>query len=163
MTFLNSINEMSHPIDLLAHDPTLKKLKFKVYRYKQEKQAVQFLPTDQEPQNIIVRTPWGADLSAEKGAYIVNDIDDPDNRWPVQQEIFEATYVGVRPGIYIKRATVLLYPLKDFTKDVEQLVRVHTLEGVITVRAGDFFLAQGVKGEIWPMPNDRVDVSLEPM
>ena len=110
---------------------------------------------------MVLLTPWGAELVVEKGDYIVNEIDNPDNRWPVQQDIFEMTYLEIRPGFYIKRATVQLIPLWDFTRDLEQLVRIHTLEGVVTVRSGDFYLARGAKGEIWPMPKDKVETSLE--
>jgi hypothetical protein len=151
---------MSQPIEIRAQDYILKQLPFKSYRYKQGRQAVQFLPNHGDPQTMVIQTPWGAELVAEKGDYIVNDTDSPDNRWPVQQDIFESTYVEIRPGYYIKRAIVHLYPLKDFTKDPEQLVRVHTLEGVVTVRSGDFYLARGIKGEVWPMPNDKVESSL---
>ena len=151
---------MSQPIDIRAQDSILRQLDFKVYRYNQERQAVQFSPNAGEPQTMIILTPWGAELVVEKGDYIVNEIDSPDNRWPIQQDIFESTYTEIRPGYYIKRAEVHLYPLRDFTKDPEQLVRVHTLEGVVTVRSGDFYLARGIKGEIWPMPNDKVETSL---
>lgn len=153
---------MSQPIELRAQDSILRRLKFKKYRYKQERQAFQFMPKDSETPQMIIQTPWGAELIAEKGDYIVNEVGTPDNRWPVQKDIFEETYVEVKPGVYIKRALVSLYPLKDVTKDPEQLVSVYTLEGVVTVRAGDFFLCRGVKGEIWPMPIDTVSTTLIP-
>jgi hypothetical protein len=135
-------------------------MNFKPFRYKQERQAVQFLPEPSEPQTMSILTPWGGELIVEKGDYIVNELDSPNNRWPVKKDIFESTYLEVRPGVCIKRAIVHLYPLWVFTKDQEQLVRVHTLEGVVTVRAGDFYLAKGIKGEIWPMPKDKVESSL---
>jgi hypothetical protein len=37
---------------------------------------------------------------------------------------------------------------------------VETLEGTETVRAGDFFLARGIKGEIWPYPANRMTGTL---
>jgi len=151
---------MSQPTEIRAQDKILLKLPFKSYRYTQERQAVQFWPHSRDPQTMVIQTPWGAELIVEKGDYIVNDVGSPDNRWPVKQDIFEATYLEIRPGVFIKRAIVHLYPLRDFTKDSEQLVRVHTLEGVVTVRAGDFYLAKGIKGEVWPMPNDKVESSL---
>ncbi len=154
---------MRQPIDIRSQDNILQKLQFKTYRYKQERKAVQFLPPSDEPQSMIILTPWGAELVAQKGDYIVSELDSPDNRWPVQQDIFEASYLEIRAGYFIKRAEVHLYPLREFTKDPEQLVRVHTLEGVVTVRAGDFYLAKGIKGEVWPMPNDKVDSSLIPL
>ncbi|HNB51293.1 MAG TPA: hypothetical protein PK530_05100 [Anaerolineales bacterium] len=153
---------MSQPIEIRATDTTLHKLKFKQYRYRQERQAVQFLPRNGESNTLSILTPWGAELIADAGDYIVNEIGTPDNRWPVKKEIFEETYIETRPGIYIKRALVSLYPLSDFTKDPEQLVSVHTLEGVVTVRAGDFYLCRGVRGEIWPMPIDKVHTTLAP-
>jgi hypothetical protein len=138
-------------------------LKFKSYRYKQERQAYQFMPKEGEATRIVIATPWGAELIAEKGDYIVNELGVPENSWPVQKDIFEETYVEIQKGIYIKRAYVSLYPLVEYTKDPEQLVSVHTLEGVVTVRAGDFYLCRGVKGEIWPMPNDKVLTTLIPV
>jgi hypothetical protein len=41
--------------------------------------------------------------------------------------------------------------------DADQLVTVETLEGPETVRAGDFYLAKGIRGEIWPYPKEKVD------
>lgn len=154
---------MSQPIDIRATDTALQYLKFKPYRYKQARQAFQFLPTAGEPQTMVIYTPWGGELVAETGDYIVSEMGTPENRWPVQKEIFEETYLETSPGVYIKRALVNLYPLSDFTKDPEQLVSVHTLEGVVTVRAGDFYLCQGVKGEIWPMPIDKVKTTMQPV
>jgi hypothetical protein len=151
---------MSKPYDLRAQDPIIKKLKFKPFRYKQERQAVQFLPEPGKAQTMSIITPWGGELIVERGDYIVNELDSPENRWPVKKDIFEATYIQVRPGVCIKRALVHLYPLWEFTKDLEQLVRVHTQEGVVTVRAGDFYLAKGVKNEIWPMPKEKVESTL---
>jgi hypothetical protein len=153
---------MSQPIELRAHNAALQHLKFKLYRYKQERQAFQFFPEDGEAKTMIIQTPWGGELIIEPGDYIVNEIGTPENRWPVQKDIFEETYVETHPGIYIKRAPVSLYPLAELTKDAEQLVSVHTLEGVVTVRAGDFYLCRGVKGEIWPMPVDKVATTLTP-
>lgn len=153
---------MSQPIEIRATDTALQKLKFKQYRYRQERQAFQFMPKDGEPSTMSIQTPWGAELIADSGDYIVNEIGTPDNRWPVKKDIFEETYIETRTGIYIKRALVSLYPLKELTKDPEQLVSVHTLEGVVTVRAGDFYLCRGIKGEIWPMPIDKVHTTLAP-
>ncbi len=152
---------MSQPIDIRSQDHNLQKLKFKTYRYRQERKAVQFLPSPDEAQTMVILTPWGAELVAQKGDYIVNDLDSPENHWPVQKDIFETSYLETHPGFFIKRAVVHLYPLREFTKDPEQLVRVHTLEGVVTVRAGDFYLARGIKDEVWPMPKDKVEASLD--
>jgi hypothetical protein len=47
--------------------------------------------------------------------------------------------------------------------DEDRMVMVHTLEGVETVRAGDFFLAKGVHGEIWPYPKDKAEKIMKPV
>ena len=50
----------------------------------------------------------------------------------------------------------MLVPLTDLTDgDEDQLVTVQSLEGPETVRAGDFFLAKGVKDELWPYPKHK--------
>ena len=38
----------------------------------------------------------------------------------------------------------------------DRLVKVVTLEGDETVRAGDFYLAKGVQGEVWPYPKEKI-------
>jgi hypothetical protein len=58
----------------------------------------------------------------------------------------------------------LLVPLTDFTGgDESQQVTVVTLEGSETVPAGDFYLAKGVKGEIWPYPKEKVKDVMMPV
>jgi hypothetical protein len=42
------------------------------------------------------------------------------------------------------------------------MVTIETLEGPVTVRAGDFYLAKGVKGEVWPYPKDKVHDVMTP-
>jgi hypothetical protein len=37
------------------------------------------------------------------------------------------------------------------------MVTVISLEGPLTVRAGDFYLAKGIKGEVWPYPKEKID------
>jgi len=57
----------------------------------------------------------------------------------------------------------MLVPLIEATNgDEDCMVTVHTYEGEVTVRAGDFFLAKGVKGEIWPYPKEKVAKKMEP-
>jgi hypothetical protein len=57
----------------------------------------------------------------------------------------------------------LLVPLTDVTNgDEDQMVTVHTLEGTETVRAGDFLLAKGPKGEIWPYPKAKAEKMMKP-
>jgi hypothetical protein len=81
----------------------------------------------------------------------------------VAPDIFDQSYVIVRPGFCVKRAITRLVPLSDVTHGDEDLrVTVETLEGPETVRAGDFYLAMGVKGEIWPYPKEKVNEVMEP-
>jgi len=93
----------------------------------------------------------------------VSEMDSPQDVWPVNPEIFDQSYLIMEPGICIKRAVTLLVPLTDVTGgDEAEMVTVHTLEGVENVRAGDFFLAKGVKGEIWPYPREKVLAVMKP-
>ena len=67
------------------------------------------------------------------------------------------TYVLTREGFCVKRALTQLVPLVDVVGgNPDQEVTVDTLEGFVSVRAGDFYLALGVQGEIWPYPEDKV-------
>jgi hypothetical protein len=119
------------------------------------------LPGPNEPQVIQVRTPWGAELAAKKGDYLVSDVGKPGERWPVGKEIFEDTYIITRPGFCMKNAVTELVPMIDLTNgNPDQIVIVETLEGPETVRAGDFYLARGIKGEIWPYPAQRMTGTL---
>jgi len=47
--------------------------------------------------------------------------------------------------------------------DANQRVQIETLEGAVTVRAGDFYLARGVQGEIWPFPKEKVNGQMAPV
>ena len=147
---------MSEPIVITPQDPILKTLRFKPFRNSEERRAEQFLPGPDEPQTIEVKTPWGAELTAKSGDYIVSDVGKPGERWPVSKEIFESTYLITRPGFCMKKAVTELVPMVDLTNgDPDQNVTVQTIEGPETVRAGDFYLARGIKGEIWPYPAHR--------
>ncbi len=148
---------------LRAGDGILKKFHFKPYRNIQERQAVQFQPGPNEPQIRVIKTPWGGELTVKKGDYIVNEMGEPENCWPVERSVFEQTYRQVRPGIYSKTAITYLVPLEEITDNPNQLVRVHTREGAVTVRAGDFYLAKGPQGEIWPIPREKVESTFQPM
>jgi len=149
-------------IELHAEDSLIQETPFKHYRSNVARRAVQYLPKSSEPEEIDIQTPWGEVLVCSRGDYIVSEMDKPDDRWPVSAEIFEDTYVQIRPGIYIKRATTELAPLVDFTNgNPEVQVIVHTLEGTVKVRAGDFYLAHGTRGEIWPVPSEKVDQMIQ--
>jgi hypothetical protein len=152
---------MSEPLVITSQDPILKALRFKPFLNSEERRVEQFLPGPNEPQTIEVRTPWGADLVARSGDFIVSDVGKPGERWPVSKEIFESTYLITRPGFCTKNAVTELVPMVDLTNgDPNRIVTVETLEGSETVRAGDFFLARGVKGEIWPYPANRMTGTL---
>lgn len=155
---------MSEPLVITSDDPILKKLNFKQYRNIVVRRAEAFSPLPEEPQTKEVKTPWGSVLMVTKGDMLISDIDSPGDQWPVDARIFDESYIIVGPGLCIKRAVTLLVPLVDATGgDENQMVTVHTLEGAETVRAGDFFLALGVQGEIWPTPKEKVVTKMRPI
>lgn len=147
---------MSKPITITSSDTILSRLDFKPYRSKVERRVVPFLPGPGEPQSIAIHTPWGTDLTARKGDFLVSEVDTPNDYWPIDPVIFEESYILTRPGYCVKKAITLLVPLTDITHNPDQEVTVVSLEGPITVRAGDFYLAKGIKGEIWPYPKEKV-------
>jgi hypothetical protein len=152
---------MSEPISIRSDDPRLATLQFKAFLNSTERKVEQYLPGDNEAQTVDVKTPWGAELTAKKGDYLVSDLGQPNDKWPVDQEIFKNTYIISRPGYCMKNTVTELVPLVDLTNgDLNQMVTVHTLEGPETVRAGDFYLARGIKGEIWPYPKNRMTGTL---
>jgi hypothetical protein len=152
---------MSEPQLITAQDPIIKTLHFKPFLNSDERGVEQFLPASGEAQTIEIRTPWGADLTAKKGDYIVHDLSKANDRWPVDKEIFEKTYLIIRPRICIKNAVTELVPMVELTNgNPDQMVTIETMEGPETVRAGDFYLARGVKGEIWPYPAQRMTGTL---
>jgi hypothetical protein len=150
-------------IELMSDDPIISTLKFQPFRNMVRRGVVPFIPDANEPQTKEISTPWGAQLTAKSGDMLVFELDRPNDVWPVAAEIFDASYMMLEPGICIKRAITLLVPLTDVTGgDADQLVSVHTLEGEETVRAGDFYLAKGVRGEIWPYPSKKADEIMKP-
>ncbi|HRQ42543.1 MAG TPA: hypothetical protein PLD25_31900 [Chloroflexota bacterium] len=151
---------MTSTLEIRAGDEIIQRLPFKPYRNSIERRAVQFLPGPNEPQTTNIQTPWGETLMCKYGDYIVSEMSAPKDRWPVDREIFEASYLEVQPGSYVKRPLTYLVPLVDVTGNPNQQVVVRTMEGDVTVRAGDFYLARGIKGEIWPYPKDKADTSL---
>lgn len=148
---------MNEPIVVTASDALLNTLSFKPFRSKVERRVIPFMPLPNEPQSMEIKTPWGTVLTASSGDLLVSEMETPNDFWPIKPEIFEASYVLIRPGYCIKRAITLLTPLTDLTNGNEDaLVTVVTLEGAETVRAGDFYLARGVKGEVWPYPKEKI-------
>lgn len=147
---------MSEPLVITSDTPILSSLNFKPYRSKVERRVVPFLPAPNEPQFIEINTPWGAQLTAKKGDFLISEITTPNDFWPINPVIFEESYVITRPGYCAKKAITLLVPLTDITGNPDQQVTVVSLEGPETVRAGDFYLAKGVRGEVWPYPKHKV-------
>lgn len=147
---------MSNPLIITSSDSILSTLNFKPYRNKVERRVVPFLPTPDEPQSMEIHTPWGAQLTARKGDFLISEVATPNDYWPIDPVIFDESYVITRPGFCAKNAITLLVPLTDVTGDPDEQVTVVSLEGAETVRAGDFYLAKGIKGEIWPYPKEKI-------
>lgn len=154
---------MDKPLEIRADDPILRTLKFIPHRSAIERRFERFQPGPGEPQSRELKTPWGEILTARPGDYIVSEMDHPEDRWPVNSEIFEQSYRILRPGVCVKSALTELVPLVELTGDPDRLVTVYTLEGPATVRAGDFYLARGIKGEIWVYPRDKVGTAMIPV
>lgn len=153
---------MKEPVVITSSDPVLMSLPFKPFRSKVERRVIPFMPAPGEAQSMEVKTPWGAMLTAKSGDFLVSEVDKPYDYWPIEPSIFEESYVLIRPGYCVKKAVTLLTPLIEVTHDPEVLVTVVTLEGNVTVRAGDFFLAKGVQGEVWPYPKDKIEQVMMP-
>ncbi len=109
-----------------------------------------------------INTPWGAQLTARKGDFLVSEVDKPYDYWAVDPVIFEESYVITRPGFCAKKAITLLVPLTELAADPNKQLTIMTLEGPETVRVGDFYLAKGVKGEIWPYPKEKIHEVMMP-
>lgn len=154
---------MTEPLVITSADKLLERLSFKPYRSTVERHVVPFVPTPNEPQTREINTPWGAKLTAKKGDFLVSEVEKPDDYWPINPVIFEESYIIVRPGYCVKKAVTLLVPLTDITGDPDQEITVVTLEGALTVRSGDFYLARGVQGEIWPYPKEKVREVMTPV
>jgi hypothetical protein len=154
---------MSNPIVIASDDPVLKSLNFKPFRSKVERRVIPFLPNPGDPQTLEVKTPWGAVLTAKKGDFLVSEVDTPNDYWPIDPTIFEDSYIITRPGYCAKNAVTLLVPLTNITAgNPDREVTVISLEGPQTVRAGDFYLAKGIKGEVWPYPKEKIDDVMTP-
>lgn len=148
---------MSKPLVITSTDSILSTLDFKPFRSTVERRVVPFLPAPDEPQTMVFNTPWGSQLTAHKGDLLVSEVDTPNDFWAVDPVIFDESYVVSRPGYCVKKAVTWLVPLTDITHDPDRMVTVVSLEGAETVRAGDFYLAKGVKGEIWPYPKEKIE------
>jgi hypothetical protein len=153
---------MSDPLVITSSDTILSTLDFKAFHSKVERRVVSFLPAPGEPQSLEIKTPWGARLTARKGDFLVSEIETPNDFWAVDPVIFDESYVITRPGYCRKKAVTWLVPLTDITHDPDREVEVVSLEGTEKVRAGDFYLAKGIKGEIWPYPREKISDVMMP-
>lgn len=153
---------MSAPLILVSSDPILSTLDFKPYHSIVERRVIPFFPGPHEPQTLEINTPWGANLTARTGDFLASEVQTPNEFWPIDPDIFEASYIIIRPGYCVKKAVTLLIPLEEMTRDPDREVTIHTLEGSTTVRAGDFFLAKGVQSEIWPIPKKGIENVMMP-
>ncbi len=153
---------MSDPLVIASSDSILSTLNFKPFRSKVERRVVPFLPPLGQPQSMEINTPWGTRLTARKGDLLVSEIAAPHDFWAVDPLIFDESYIITRPGYCVKKAVTLLVPLTDITHDPDREVTVISLEGAETVRAGDFYLAKGIKGEIWPYPREKINEVMTP-
>lgn len=155
---------MESSLVVTSSDPILDTLDFKPYRSKVERRVLPFVPEPGEPQTLQLKTTWGGVLTAKPGDMLISELETPNDYWPIDAGIFEESYEMARPGFCIKRAITLLAPLTDLTDgDPDRIVTVQSLEGPETVRAGDFYLAKGVKGEIWAYPRKKVPKVLMPV
>ncbi len=154
---------MENTLVITSDDPILQTLTFKPYRSKVERRVIPFMPAPSEPQFMDITTPWGAVLTAKSGDFLISEVDAPNDFWPIDAVIFEESYVLIRPGYCVKKAVTLLVPLTDVTMgDADALVTVVSMEGSDTVRAGDFWLAKGVKGEVWAYPKEKIEHVMMP-
>ena len=155
---------MTAPILLTSDSLILDKLKFKPFRSAVVRRVKSFLPSPEESQTLDITTPWGATLTAKRGDKLLSELDSPNDVWPVDGTIFDESYMMVERGYCIKSAVTMLIPMTDITTgDVDGLVTVETMEGAQTVRAGDFYLARGVQGEIWSIPKEKVESIMKPV
>lgn len=154
---------MSEPIVITSSDSVLETLPFRPYRSKVERRVIPFMPLPGEAQSMEIKTPWGTVLTAKSGDFLISEVEKPYDYWPIDPVVFEESYVLLRPGYCAKKAVTLLTPLTNLTNgDPDTLVTVETMEGAATVRAGDFYLAKGVKGEVWPYPKEKIEQVMMP-
>jgi len=154
---------MQDSIVISSDDSILQTLNFKAYRSRVERRVIPFMPMPNEVQFMDIKTPWGAVLTAKSGDFLISELDKPNDFWPIDATIFEESYILIRPGYCVKKAVTLLVPLTEVTHgDPDAMVTVVTLEGSEDVRAGDFYLAKGVKGEVWAYPKDKIEHVMMP-
>ena len=153
---------MNRTLTITSDDSILQTLPFKPFRSKVERRVIPFMPSPDEKQAIDIKTPWGAVLTAKSGDFLISEVDTPNDYWPIDAQIFEDSYILIRPGYCIKKAITLLVPLTEITHDPNAMVSVVTNEGTVTVRSDDFYLAKGIKGEVWPYPKEKIEQVMMP-
>jgi len=150
------VKVMVEPLVITSNDSILATLNFKPYRNKMERRVIPFLPGSDEPQSMEINTPWGTQLTARRGDFLVSEVDTPNDFWAIDPGIFEESYVIVRPGYCVKKAITLLAPLTDITRgNADQLVTVVSLEGPETVRQGISGLQKASKVRYGPTQKKR--------
>ena len=70
---------MKESIVIKSDDPILNTLNFKPYRNMVQRRVELFSPRDDELQIREITTPWGAVLTAQKGDFIISELDAPDD------------------------------------------------------------------------------------
>lgn len=88
------------------------------------------------------RTHSGETLRGEAGDWAVRE-SEGDEPWSVRDDIFRASYEHIDGDRWRRRGTVDARPARDAET-------VHTLEGPVTARAGDW-VVRGDAGEQWPV------------
>src|SRR5512144_2080559 len=104
MVECQSSKSMRDPLLITSTDPILETLHFKPYRSTVERRVVPFFPAPNEPQTMEIDTPWGTQLTARKGDFLVSEIETPDDYWPIDPVIFDESYIIIRPGYCVKKA-----------------------------------------------------------
>src|SRR5512141_789415 len=117
---------MAERFFITSSDPILETLPFKPYRSTVERRVVPFFPAPDEPQSMDIDTPWGTQITARKGDFLVSEVETPDDYWAIDPVIFEESYEIVRPGYCVKKAITLLVPLTDLTGDPDREVTIRT-------------------------------------
>jgi hypothetical protein len=116
-----------------------------------------------------VRLDQGDVIHGKPGDYACVSPDDG-GRWIVDREVFEGTYKPanstVQQGIHKRLLRFGFRPYRKHQitwarKVIRQRV-IHTLEGDVTVDAGDY-LCIGPGGEQWPQKAERFEAHYEPV
>src|ERR1043166_2387523 len=106
---------MNNPMTITSSDDMLETLSFKPYRSKVERRVIPFMPAPGEDQSLEIKTPWGTVLTAKSGDFLISEVDTPNDFWPIDAQIFEDSYILIRPGYCVKKAITLLTPLTEVT------------------------------------------------